>query len=143
MELNFSPKPVSVTTPTMMPAAAQVAATFSTPMEPPSMALMKRFDSSTSVPRTWLQIAAASPPNSSAVASTVSQLADSGSYSVQTTHDSGSATSKLITAGLNGNSAQSRFRKLTASATIVAQNTDSTGENPTIMKTVTATSERK
>jgi hypothetical protein len=40
MELNFRPSPVSVTTPTMMPAPAQVAATFSTPMEPPSMALM-------------------------------------------------------------------------------------------------------
>src|SRR3954467_7834436 len=38
MELNFSPRPVSVTTPTMMPADAQVAATFSTPSEPPSSA---------------------------------------------------------------------------------------------------------
>src|SRR6266850_5510567 len=41
MELNFSPRPVSVTTPTMMPAPAQVAATFSTPSGPPESALMK------------------------------------------------------------------------------------------------------
>ncbi len=40
MELNFSPRPVSVTTPTMMPAAAQVAATFSMPTEPSRIAVM-------------------------------------------------------------------------------------------------------
>src|SRR5574337_837890 len=34
MLLNLSPSPVSVTTPTMMPAPAQVAATLSTPSEP-------------------------------------------------------------------------------------------------------------
>ena len=34
MALNLSPRPVSVTTPTMMPAAAQVAATASTPIGP-------------------------------------------------------------------------------------------------------------
>ena len=39
MLLNFRPRPVSVTTPTMMPAPAQVAATLSTPIEPPSIAL--------------------------------------------------------------------------------------------------------
>ena len=39
MELNLSPRPVSVTTPTMIPAPAQVAATLSTPIEPPSIAL--------------------------------------------------------------------------------------------------------
>ncbi len=36
MELNLSPSPVSVTTPTMMPAEAQVMATVSTPIDPPS-----------------------------------------------------------------------------------------------------------
>ena len=41
IELNFRPRPVSVTTPTMMPAPAQVAATDSTPIEPPSIALTK------------------------------------------------------------------------------------------------------
>ena len=41
IELNLSPRPVSVTTPTMMPAPAQVAATLSTPIEPPSIALTK------------------------------------------------------------------------------------------------------
>src|SRR5436853_85076 len=41
MELNFSPSPVSVTTPTMMPAPAQVEATFSTPSEPPASAFTK------------------------------------------------------------------------------------------------------
>src|SRR4051812_30062151 len=41
MELNFSPSPVNVTTPTMMPAPAQVAPTLSMPIEPPSSALMK------------------------------------------------------------------------------------------------------
>ena len=41
MELNLSPSPVSVTTPTINPAAAQVAATFNTPIEPPSMALRR------------------------------------------------------------------------------------------------------
>src|SRR4051812_31016141 len=40
MVLNFRPRPVSVTTPTMRPAPAQVAATFRTPIDPPSMALM-------------------------------------------------------------------------------------------------------
>src|SRR5512135_811437 len=34
MELNLSPKPVKVTTPTMIPAEAQVAATERTPIEP-------------------------------------------------------------------------------------------------------------
>ena len=34
IELNFSPSPVSVTTPTISPAAAHVAATLSTPTEP-------------------------------------------------------------------------------------------------------------
>src|ERR1039457_3820605 len=143
MELNLSPRPVSVTTPTMMPAAAQVAATFSTPMDPPSMALMKRVDNSASLPRTWLQSAAARPPNKSAVASTVSQFADSGSNSVQASHDRGSAARIATTAGLNGNSAQSRLRKLMSSDTIVAQNTDRTGENPISMNTTMATSERK
>src|SRR5256885_14420688 len=38
MELNLRPRPVSVTTPTMMPAPAQVDATFSTPSEPPASA---------------------------------------------------------------------------------------------------------
>src|SRR5437762_1828612 len=39
MVLNFRPRPVSVTTPTMTPAPAQVAATLSMPIEPPSIAL--------------------------------------------------------------------------------------------------------
>ncbi len=34
IELNLRPRPVSVTTPTMIPAAAQVAATARTPTEP-------------------------------------------------------------------------------------------------------------
>ena len=34
---------MSVTTPTMMPAEAQVAATFSTPVVPVSIAFTKRF----------------------------------------------------------------------------------------------------
>ena len=34
MELNLSPRPVSVTTPTMIPAAAQVAATARMPTDP-------------------------------------------------------------------------------------------------------------
>src|SRR5213075_424492 len=41
IELNFSPRPVSVTTPTMIPAPAHVAATFSTPSEPPESALIR------------------------------------------------------------------------------------------------------
>src|SRR3990172_6885029 len=41
MALNFRPRPVSVTTPTMMPAPAQVAATLSTPVEPASTTLKK------------------------------------------------------------------------------------------------------
>src|SRR3954467_11066320 len=40
IELNLRPRPVSVTTPTMIPAPAQVAATFSTPSEPPERALI-------------------------------------------------------------------------------------------------------
>jgi hypothetical protein len=35
IELNFNPRPVRVTTPTMTPAAAQVEATLNTPIEPP------------------------------------------------------------------------------------------------------------
>ena len=38
MELNFRPKPVRVTTPTIIPAEAQVAATERTPIEPPRRA---------------------------------------------------------------------------------------------------------
>src|SRR5438105_3986752 len=38
IEENLRPRPVSVTTPTMMPAAAQVAATFSTPVVPARIA---------------------------------------------------------------------------------------------------------
>ena len=34
MELNLSPRPVNVTTPTIRPAAAQVTATARTPTEP-------------------------------------------------------------------------------------------------------------
>src|SRR3954468_6599140 len=41
IELNLRPRPVRVTTPTMMPAPAHVEATFSTPSEPPRSALMK------------------------------------------------------------------------------------------------------
>src|SRR3954469_19068958 len=41
IELNLRPSPVSVTTPTMIPAPAQVAATFSTPSEPPESALIR------------------------------------------------------------------------------------------------------
>ena len=41
--LNLSPSPVSVTTPTMIPAPAQVTATFSTPIDPASSA-WKNFD---------------------------------------------------------------------------------------------------
>src|SRR5689334_5843703 len=40
---NLRPRPVSVTTPTMMPAEAQVAATLSTPVVPASMACTTRF----------------------------------------------------------------------------------------------------
>src|SRR5687768_14743873 len=42
IEENLSPRPVSVTTPTMMPAEAQVAATPSTPTVPASIAWMSR-----------------------------------------------------------------------------------------------------
>ena len=41
IELNLRPSPVSVTTPTISPAAAQVAATVSTPTEPASSALTR------------------------------------------------------------------------------------------------------
>src|SRR5688572_6886880 len=41
IELNLRPSPVSVTTPTMIPAPAQVAATFSTDIDPPFKALIK------------------------------------------------------------------------------------------------------
>ena len=44
MEENFSPSPVSVTTPTMMPAEAQVVAALSTPVEPSASARTSRFD---------------------------------------------------------------------------------------------------
>src|SRR5881394_703417 len=40
---NLRPSPVSVTTPTMIPAAAHVAATLSTPVVPASIAAMNRF----------------------------------------------------------------------------------------------------
>src|SRR3954462_7183504 len=43
MAENLRPSPVSVTTPTMTPAAAQVAATVSTPGVPASIAEIKRF----------------------------------------------------------------------------------------------------
>src|SRR5882672_617577 len=43
MALNLRPSPVSVTTPTMIPAPAQMTATLSTPIDPPSSAL-KNFD---------------------------------------------------------------------------------------------------
>ena len=39
---NLSPRPVSVTTPTMIPAAAQVAATDSTPVLPSIKARQRR-----------------------------------------------------------------------------------------------------
>src|ERR1700687_1478630 len=42
MEENLRPSPVSVTTPTMIPAAAQVEATLSTPVVPASIACTKR-----------------------------------------------------------------------------------------------------
>src|SRR5215212_70526 len=41
IELNLSPRPVRVTVPTMIPAPAQVAATLSTPSEPPSSDLTR------------------------------------------------------------------------------------------------------
>jgi hypothetical protein len=41
MELNLRPSPVRVTTPTMRPAPAQVAATLSTASEPPFNACSK------------------------------------------------------------------------------------------------------
>jgi hypothetical protein len=41
IELNLRPSPVSATTPTMMPAPAQVAPTLSMPIAPPSIALAK------------------------------------------------------------------------------------------------------
>src|SRR5258706_16190537 len=43
IEENLSPRPVSVTTPTMMPAEAQVAATLRTPVVPDSIAWTQRF----------------------------------------------------------------------------------------------------
>ena len=42
MELNFRPSPVSVTTPTMMPAAAQVTPTLSIPTVPSRSACTSR-----------------------------------------------------------------------------------------------------
>src|SRR3954462_15696388 len=42
IEENLSPSPVRVTTPTMMPAEAQVAATLITPVVPASIAFTKR-----------------------------------------------------------------------------------------------------
>src|SRR5215510_4858714 len=101
MELNFSPRPVSVTTPTMMPAPAQVEATLSTPSEPPASAVMK-LDCSNPL----------------------------------RTGDLPRKTSKST-------SAVSRRRKLVTIDTTVAQNTESTGENPHNMKTMIDTSDRK
>ena len=43
MDENFSPRPVSVTTPTMMPAEAQVVAAVSTPIEPSASVRIRRF----------------------------------------------------------------------------------------------------
>src|SRR5690349_10761419 len=100
MELNFRPSPVSVTTPTMMPAPAQVAATFSTPTEPPSIAFTKPEPPS---------LRQKPPPENRS----------------------------------QGSSAVSRRRKLVASDTTVAQNTDITGEKPMSMKTTMETSDRK
>src|SRR3972149_3348554 len=85
IEENFSPSPVSVTTPTMMPAVAQVVAAVSTLIEP------------------------------SAIART----------------------------SFVGTSDVSRVKKLMANVMTVAQNTDSVGEKPQIMKMTTATSEMK
>src|SRR6185369_2570732 len=99
--LNFRPRPVSVTTPTMMPAPAQVAATLSMPIEPPSIALTNGDVKSRR---------ATEPP------------ALNRSYGI---------------------SAVSRRRKLAANDTTVAQNTDSTGEKPHIMKNTIDTSDRK
>src|SRR5438067_7276053 len=101
IELNLSPSPVSVTVPTMMPAPAQVAATFSTPSEPP--------DSAFTSPEFHRPRPIFSLP-------------------VKTSQ---------------GMSAVSRRRKLVTAETTVAQNTDSTGENPHRMKTTIETSERK
>jgi hypothetical protein len=78
-----------------------VAATFSTPIEPPSMALTK------GERKTW---------------STQEPLPWNRSYD---------------------SSAVSRRRKLVTSDTTVAQNTDSTGEKPHIMKATIDTSDRK
>ena len=42
MRENLRPRPVRVTTPTMMPAVAHVAATERTPVDPPSRAFPRR-----------------------------------------------------------------------------------------------------
>src|ERR1700693_5683171 len=47
IEENFNPSPVSVTMPTMMPAAAQVVAALSTPIEPSAIAAVSFFDDGT------------------------------------------------------------------------------------------------
>ena len=101
IELNFRPRPVSVTTPTMMPAPAQVAPTLSMPSAPPSIALAK--------------------PDCSRCC----------------------FTEPLPRNRSQGISAVSRRSMLVASATTVAQNTESTGEKPQSMKATIETSERK
>src|SRR4029079_7816883 len=47
IEENFRPRPVSVTMPTMMPAAAHVVAALSTPIEPSAIAAVSFLDDGT------------------------------------------------------------------------------------------------
>jgi hypothetical protein len=47
MAENFRPRPVSVTMPTMIPAAAHVVAALRTPIEPSAIAAVSFFDDGT------------------------------------------------------------------------------------------------
>ena len=99
MELNLSPSPVNVTTPTINPAAAQVAPTLSMPTEPDSSALTSPEFANNFMRRTGAPSAVRPLKNS------------------------------------RGIKAQSTCKKLTRNAAMVAQNTDTAGENPNTIKT--------
>src|SRR5262245_49051086 len=134
-------RPVSVTTPTMMPAVAQVAATLSTPVVPSFMACTKRWETGDTPGAARLSRATAAIGTNSRIEeySVISGLVGSPTRPATTLARQTSSGNTTHT----GTIAVSERSVLTMIASMVAQNTDSTGEKPSSMKAMIEISEPK
>ena len=131
-------------TPTMMPAVAQVAATLSTPVVPSFMAVTKRWETGGALRREQPSTATATTGTEDQRASCTRMSAGLIGHPEQLRNHQRAAATSSGTATHHGTIAVSDAQRARPrSPASVAQNTASTGEKPSSMKTMIEMSEPK